>query len=625
MIRQINGIKRKIASFGIMLMVACSVIPAQRVQAATGSEITASIDSIRAELDGGKYWNNSACGNGQEILFEVTNHPCKGSNISKNKNCNSNNYGGGVYQCQGFARALTDYMFGSDYSSKKWSSDKDFTRISPGDVIYTKGLNRKKGKDEEHAAVVWKVDNNGNISVAECLGSTCLIHFGNYDGDNKFTTLDYINYTYTIDRIYRHPSNVAVNSYKQDPNKVPTISISDIKAPTGVINKGSNYGLRGIVSTDAGKISISGGVYYMNNTPVPGFTNSYCANSKTINIQNTLNNFVIFNKLPAGDYVYYVNAVAVNGQNIIQKDVVWTTFTVKDSAAEAEAQRQAEEARQAKPVISVSNIKAPSGVLNKGSNFGLRGIVSTDIGNITIDGGVYYINNQPVPGFTKSYSVNANSINIQNTLNNYVIFNNLPEGDYVYYVKATAVNGQQVTQKDIVWTTFTVKDPAAEAQRQAEEARRAEEEAQRQAEEARRAAEEEAQRQAEATEIAEAVRIAAEATVSVPSISISGQNYPDATHTRGKNFGIRGIVSTNCGNLTSVRGYVFDEFGNVVPGFASEYSVNTNNFDLRYSINNDLIFNNLPSGNYRYVVAASAVNGPKTSDVTLIDYSFTVR
>ena len=106
-----------------------------------------------------------------------------------------------------------------------------------------------------------------------------------------------------------------------------------------------------------------------------------------------------------------------------------------------------------------------------------------------------------------------------------------------------------------------------------------------------------------------------------PSLSISGQNAPTKLNV-GDNFGVRGIISTDCGTITRVYGAIINSSGTTIQ--SGSYSPNTASHNLQYSINNDLVFNKLPTGNYTYKVTATAVNGSKSTSLTLIDSSFTV-
>ena len=116
---------------------------------------------------------------------------------------------------------------------------------------------------------------------------------------------------------------------------------------------------------------------------------------------------------------------------------------------------------------------------------------------------------------------------------------------------------------------------------------------------------------------------AASVTEQKPTLTISGVKTPNEVSLKvGNNFGIRGIISTNCGMITEVYGAITNIDGSVVQ--STRYYPNASSHDLRYSINNDLIFNNLSAGNYVYTVTANAANGGQSTSSILISCSFTV-
>ena len=57
---------------------------------------------------------------------------------------------------------------------------------------------------------------------------------------------------------------------------------------------------------------------------------------------------------------------------------------------------------------------------------------------------------------------------------------------------------------------------------------------------------------------------------------------------------------------------------------SSYYNPDSASVNLRYTINNDLIFNRLASGSYTYCVQATARNGTQETTQTLIYSDFTV-
>ena len=108
-----------------------------------------------------------------------------------------------------------------------------------------------------------------------------------------------------------------------------------------------------------------------------------------------------------------------------------------------------------------------------------------------------------------------------------------------------------------------------------------------------------------------------------PTISISGEVSPSGTLTRGSHFGLRGVVSTDCGKITSITGSILNSSGNTVSGQKGTYTPNAASVNIRSTINNDLIFNNLPAGSYTYYVLIVAENGNESTTYS-ISRSFNV-
>ena len=187
--------------------------------------------------------------------------------------------------------------------------------------------------------------------------------------------------------------------------------------------------------------------------------------------------------------------------------------------------------------------------LKQGSNFGLRGTISSN----------YYV--KQVKGYIKSGSTtvqstvdntNSKSVNVRNlNLNNNLIFNNLGTGDYTLIVSAVDNSGKTVT----VTKNFSVY---------------------------------------------------AEQTRADSSLSINLTRYP-VTLDAGTSFGLRGSVDSNY-SIARVRGYVKDSNGSVV--LSSNDTPNSTSMNIQYAdLNNSLVFNRLSPGSYTMIVEATDTSG----------------
>ncbi len=403
-----------------------------------------------------------------------------------------------------------------------------------------------------------------------------------------------------------------------------SISFSDIALPVNV-RTGKGFGLRGELSSSDVKIkSLVCSVYPnsdLSGTPVLQHIQN--VNGYSLSVKNSnLNTKMKFGSLSAGDYtltydVYtedyyaannsvaqYSNHYTIAAKSFSVSDAGKDRITVSATAAgpyidlsDASASAPAPEPTATpvpsveepaqnpaqKPNISVSGNNTP-GSLQQGSNFGIRGTVYTDCGMITeLYGAIYDSNGNAVQ--TSRHNPNASSVNLRYSINNDLVFGNLGAGSYTYYVEATAVNGGETATNTVIYDSFNVYSNEPE---------------QTPTEPPQQSVQNPAQK---------------------PSISVSGNNTPGSLQ-QGSNFGIRGTVYTDCGMITALYGAIYDSNGNTVQ--MSRHSPNASSADLRYTINNDLVFGNLSAGSYTYYVEAAAVNGSETTTSVVINNSFNV-
>ncbi len=100
------------------------------------------------------------------------------------------------------------------------------------------------------------------------------------------------------------------------------------------------------------------------------------------------------------------------------------------------------------------------------------------------------------------------------------------------------------------------------------------------------------------------------------TLSISEAKYPSDTLTKGKSFGIRGIISSNY-TITNVTAQI--KSGNTVVQVKS-VNPNSTSYDLKGEINNAMVFGRLPAASYTFVVTAS----DQVTTKQLIETSFNI-
>ena len=312
-------------------------------------------------------------------------------------------------------------------------------------------------------------------------------------------------------------------------DKKPAVTISGEVSPSGTLKQGSNFGLRGAITTDCGKItSVTGSILDSSGNTVSGQSKTYMPNAASFDIRTTLNNNLIFNKLPAGSYTYYVKAVAENGTQSAQ----WTLsrkFTI--GAAE-------------QCVHSYNSL----GVCDKCGQAYAYTVTKANFSVTIVDKA--YVQSKPYgnSAYYKSTLSNGTTVSVTGTAKNHYgnVWYQMADGNWISSDRCKTVTQETFDQK--------------------------------------------------------------------PTITISGEVSPSGTLTQGSGFGLRGVISTDCGKLTSVTGYIMDGSGNKVSGQIGSYTPNTTSFDIRTTINNDLIFNYLAEGTYTYVVYAAAQNGAQSTN-----------
>lgn len=410
---------------------------------------------------------------------------------------------------------------------------------------------------------------------------------------------DTSNGTYRINIAYLEQVGSSTATHPQVPiqDRSPTLTVSDVKAPE-TLTQGSNSGLRGIVKTDCGTItSLYGAILDARGNVVQEGWRS--PNKASDDLQYSINKDLIFGTLPAGEYVYRVQATAKNGSQEVTATLIDHRFRVEGTAETGNT--PAPTTSQAKaPRLTISGENYP-GEVKQGSNFGLRGTVSTDCGTLTnISGAIL----DSGGGTVQSGSRNANgsTVDIRDTINNDLQFGKLAAGNYTYRVWATAKNGSESTTQTLIDCGFRVY---ANAQKPAETTP---------------PATTPPTTTPPATTPPATTPPATEAP-RTPVLTISGENRPDGQKV-GQNFGIRGTVSTDCGTITALYGAIYDSGGNVVQ--SGRYSPYSASVDLRTTINNDLVFGRLSAGDYTYYIQAVAENGSQRREAVLINHSFTV-
>ena len=221
----------------------------------------------------------------------------------------------------------------------------------------------------------------------------------------------------------------------------PEISISG-SSGTSAMTAGTGFAITGKIKTSHGKLTQV--VVKINGTTVRTFN----PNSTTFDLGANVGTMPETKQLDGGNHYYSVIATAENGYHKVEETVIGQRVSVSGTLPQKQHK------------ISISSVSAPSS-LKKGSNYGLRGVITAD--NCTLTGvSGQVINSSGKTVLSGSRSLNATSHDIRNSINNDLKFGKLSPGTYTYVLTATAKTASgETVQETLVQRTFTVYTEAS--------------------------------------------------------------------------------------------------------------------------------------------------------------------
>lgn len=248
-------------------------------------------------------------------------------------------------------------------------------------------------------------------------------------------------YYYRI-RCYKTINNISFkssySSYKDGKTLSPasTLAISDATAPSGNLNLGSYFTLRGVVSSNYTITSLTAGVYD-NAGNATGEVKTVAPGATSYNL-SSIDADIHFNYLPVGSgYEYRVTSSDASGTT---KTLLSSNFNIITNST-----------------LSISSETKPSGNLVWGSSFGLRGIIVSNFNIVSVRATVY-----TAAGVVTSedYTVtpNTTSYDLNGPINANMVFGDLPVGDFTYKVWAKDSSGYDLI---LVQSNFTVVLPVS--------------------------------------------------------------------------------------------------------------------------------------------------------------------
>ena len=188
------------------------------------------------------------------------------------------------------------------------------------------------------------------------------------------------------------------------------ISMSGMTYPSGTLNKGDLFVLRGTISANKTIQRIEIGIV-KDGKWVAGHKVDQTVNAKSFNVLQKADSKIKFGDLAEGNYSYRC-WVWIDGKSNKMFD---KQFTVAAEAAK----------------ITLSGVSYPSGTLNKGDLFVLKGTISANKNIQRIEIGIVK-DGKWVAGHKVDQAVNAKSFNILQKADSKIKFGDLAEGNYSY-------------------------------------------------------------------------------------------------------------------------------------------------------------------------------------------------
>lgn len=503
-------LKRVGIIFLVIAMLSCWIVPVSAASTfklkysyANTSEITAHMDLLKDIFPAGKYWNGGksfrqmqASAKSGDFSFSAMGVTDRGCQYRYRDGCSCHGYvctsngnvdenGNGKIdqnekdigrQCWGFAN-FVGYLLFPNYGiptncTKGWTkitgSNAKSVTLEPGDIVRMGG----------HSGIVWKVDGD-TVYLAQVFGNHqtgfdkygnpqknhgkyegCYIYWGKWNNNNDYLTNKKLVNAVASDSdnnfILKHPVGAVTGTTSTTPttpttpttSTTPKITASGEKYPV-TLDLGSGFGLRGVYTTNVGKITsvsasltnLYGSTKYYSFSASPN-TSSFNVNGTKDSSGKTLNSTIKFGSLSAGFYILQISITAKNGSKS-------TTHTVSQTI----------QIVGTKPTITASNEKYPSNNgqpdVTQGSGFGIRGKYTTNVGKITSVSATLKTSSGTTK-YTFSASPNATSFDVNGTkgtngktLNSTIAFGSLGRGTYTLTINITAKNGTEVTTKTI--------------------------------------------------------------------------------------------------------------------------------------------------------------------------------
>ena len=264
-----------------------------------------------------------------------------------------------------------------------------------------------------------------------------------FDTVMTFAELSAGDYIYKIEVVDSDENTVTATekefSIADNSTIAPEIAITGASEPADILPTECVFSVRGQVSSSFRIKKIWGGVYNEDGTQTDVFYED-TPDASSYNLNATFDNYLDFGSLPAGKYVYKIEATDIkdNTQTLIEK-----SFEISDDESVPSD-------------IQLYNAQYPTGTLMQGKVMSIKGSIFSTHTIESVTGGIYKAEDSDCDyndDFVFTIEGGRKSFNL-NLIDNDIVFNQLPVGEYVYKVAVTDVNGYT---KEVINSTFRIR------------------------------------------------------------------------------------------------------------------------------------------------------------------------
>ncbi|MBR3630107.1 MAG: C39 family peptidase [Oscillospiraceae bacterium] len=228
----------------------------------------------------------------------------------------------------------------------------------------------------------------------------------------------------------------------------PELAVTGESIPADTLPTNAVFSVRGRISSPYPLTRVWGGVYRENGEPTEVYYED-APDTMAYDLNATFDNYLDFSLLEPGTYTYRIEASDRRGTTraLIEKEF----RIVEDDSAASE--------------IQLYNASYPTGTLMQGRGVSIKGSIFSTYAIESVTGGIYKAEGSDCAyqdEFVFTVEGGRRSFNLSQ-LDNGIVFDALPEGEYEYRVSVTDVKG---FTRELICSPFRIRSTAQDSEKQ---------------------------------------------------------------------------------------------------------------------------------------------------------------